>query len=62
MKINKLKTKLNSFCKLIKQNFNSNKKQSPEIIEQKIKYNKFGYQIMGSKEIKTNKQNNLNKF
>ena len=62
MKIKQIKNRFNSFCKIIKQNFNLNKNNSPEIIEQKIKYNKFGYPIMANKEIKTNKQNNLNKF
>jgi len=62
MKINKLKTKFNSFYKLIQQKFYSNKNNSPEITEQKIKYNKFGYPTMEDKEVKTNKQNNLNKF
>ena len=62
MKTNRLKTKFNSFYKLIKQKFYSSKNNSPEIIEQEIKYNKFGYPIMDNKEVKTNKQNNLNKF
>ena len=55
MEIKQIKNKLNSFCKIIKQNFNSNKKQSPKIIEQKIKYNKFGYPVLD----KNNKQNNF---
>ena len=55
MKINQIKTKLNSFCKIIKQNFNSNKNNKPQIIEQKIKYNKFGYPVLD----KNNKQNNF---
>ena len=50
MKINKLKTKFNSLYKLIQQKFYSNKNNSPEIIEQKIKYNKFGYPTMEDKE------------
>lgn len=49
-----IKTNLYSFYKIIKQKFNSNKNNSSEIIEQKIKYNKFGYPMLDT----NNKQNN----
>lgn len=51
--INKLKT---NFIKLFSNNLNKKTNESPQIIDKKIQYNKFGYPIYTNKN-----ERNLNK-